>query len=102
MHLVLLLYVDDAALCFTSYREMTRGVSIIEMQMRHFGLILHVGTQTVDSKLEFMYVPSIKRTRQIVNQYMQCKRIILPQDEAQNDQQVCELRKKTNIGQNER
>ena len=71
--LVLLLYVDDGGLCFNSYKEMTEGVSIMEKEMRRFGLVMHTGTRTSPSKTEYMFFPSITRTQQIIKKSIEEK-----------------------------
>ena len=68
--LVMLLYVDDAALCFTSYEEMTKGVIIVEHEMRRLGLVMHTGTLTKESKTKYLFIPGIYRTKQIIDEHV--------------------------------
>lgn len=65
--LILVMYVDDGAL----YEDMVKGVSIVQEEMRRFGLIMHVGGNNARSKTEFIYIPAITRTKSIINQYIQ-------------------------------
>ena len=87
MHLILLLYVDNGALYFTSYEDMEKGVSMFESQMKRFGLIMHVGQENVPSKSEFMYVPCITRTREIIKDFL--KRTCITHVTAQDNNQLC-------------
>ena len=66
--IVMLLYVNDAAICFTSHKDMVQGVSIIEKEMRQLGLVMHAGTLTKKSKAQFLYIPSIVRTKTIIDE----------------------------------
>ena len=68
--LILMLYVDNGALCFGLHNDMTRGTSLAEIQMRRFGLIVHVGCPNERSKTEFVFFPAVTTTRTIIHDYI--------------------------------
>ena len=56
--LLLLLYVDDGALIFTTRSDTIVGSKIAFMQMKIMGLNMHVGLGDKQSKTEAMFFPT--------------------------------------------
>ena len=71
---IIMLYVNNGALCFGSRRDMEKGTSIAERHMRRFGLKMHLGDRKdTRSKTEFIYIPAIISTRNIIEEHMWTK-----------------------------
>ena len=74
---------------------MQKGVSMIKEKMKRFGLIMHVGTNKTASKSQFMYIPSISHTQEILNSHLEHKAIAPGQDPTPHQvKQLCEIKTK--------
>ena len=91
--LAILLYVDDDAVIFILYTDMVRGMRKVEQEMRRFGLIMHAGTKKTKSKKEFLYIPGILRTKEIVDDHVTGKGFL--ESVKQNKETTEIIRKKT-------
>ena len=61
---------------------MVRGTSILETEMKQLCLIMHVGTLTMESNTKFLFIPSMSRTKAIVQKYID--EHALPQQHTEN------------------
>ena len=67
--LLLLLYVDDGALIFTTRSDAVLGSKIAFMQMKRMGLNMHVGLGDKQSKTEAMFFPTRENIQNWIKEY---------------------------------